>query len=190
MIEIFEYDTKRYGFKEWAHSVLGSDNLEALHQHECPGAISPKHRIYVFTTALKGAFHGPIRETFGDFVREYATQRVPFDPWLEIYPNFRVHEPGQHSTSPMHRDRDYLKERGSLKIWLPFTRTAGGGTLWSETEEGKNDLRPWEMSYGEALFFDSLNLLHGCRFNDSPNTRVSMDFIVRRNPRPTQSPVG
>jgi ectoine hydroxylase-related dioxygenase (phytanoyl-CoA dioxygenase family) len=44
-------------------------------------------------------------------------------------------------------------------------------------------LQPWEMSYSEALFFDSLNLLHGCYVNNSPATRVSMDFIVRRNPR-------
>jgi hypothetical protein len=182
MIEIFDYDTGRYRFRQWAQSTLGLDDLEALHEHPCGGAKIPKHRIYRFVKTMKEAFVGDIRERFADFVREYAVPRVPFPPWTEIYPNFRVHEKAQESTSPMHRDRDYLKERGSLKIWLPFTRVAGGGTLWLESGEGKNDLKPYDMEYGQALFFDSLNLLHGCYFNDSKNTRVSMDFIVRPNP--------
>jgi hypothetical protein len=131
---------------------------------------------------MKDAFVGEIREEFGAFVGEYAAPRVPFEPWTEVYPNFRVHERGQVSTSPMHRDREYLKETGSMKIWLPFTRVAGGGTLWSESAEGRDDLRPYTMEYGQALFFDSLNLLHGARPNDSPDTRVSIDFIVRRDP--------
>jgi hypothetical protein len=182
MIEIFDYDTNRYQFREWAQAVLDFENLEALHEHWCGGAKMPTHRIYRFIEKMKSSFAGEIREKFAGFVSEYVAPRVPFIPWTEVHPNFRVHERGNESTSPMHRDRDYLKERGSLKIWLPFTRVAGGGTLWVESEEGKGDLKPCEMAYGQALFFDSLNLLHGCRFNDSGNTRVSMDFIVRKDP--------
>lgn len=182
MIEIFEYNTSCYPFREWAQSVLHFENLETLHEHPCGGATTPTHRIYRFMTAMKEAFTGEIRARVANFVCEYARPRVPFVPWTEIYPNFRVHEHGREATSKMHRDRDYLTERGSLKIWLPFTRVAGGGTLWVETEEGKNDPRPWDMEYGQALFFDSLNLLHGCRFNDSGRTRVSMDFVIRPDP--------
>lgn len=182
MIEVFAYDTNRYQFRQWAQSTLNFEDLEALHEHPCGGAAIPTHRAYRFTQQMKAAFVGKIRETYGDFVREYCAPRVSFTPWIEIYPNFRVHERGRETTSPLHRDRDYLKERGSMKIWLPFTRVAGGGTLWVESEEGKNDLRPYDMQYGQALFFDSLNLLHGCRFNDSENTRVSIDFIIRKDP--------
>jgi hypothetical protein len=182
MIEIFHYDVERYPFRQWAQSVLGFENLEALHEHPCGGATIPNHRVHRFTTGMKEAFAGDIRAKFADFVREYMMQRVPFVPWTEIYPNFRVHERGQETTSRMHRDRDYLKERGSLKVWLPFTHVSGGGTLWVESKEGKGDLKPYDMEYGQALFFDSLNLLHGCHFNDSENTRVSMDFIVRKDP--------
>jgi hypothetical protein len=182
MIEIFEYDTDRFRFREWAQAILGIRDLERLHEDPCGGAEQPKHRVHRFTVTLKEAFAGEIRQTFGEFVREYAVPRVSFVPWTEVYPNFRVHEQGRETTSPMHRDREYLTERGSAKIWLPFTRVAGGGTLWSESEEGLGDVRPYEMEYGQALFFDSLNLLHGCRFNDSGDTRVSIDFIVRKDP--------
>jgi hypothetical protein len=182
MIEIFNYDTARYQFRQWAQATLNFPNLEALHEHPCGGAKMPSHRVHRFIQSMKTAFAGDIRERFANFVREYAVPRVPFIPWTEVYPNFRVHERGQDSTSPMHRDRDYLKERGSFKIWLPFTRVAGGGALWVESEELLNDMRSYDMEYGQALFFDSLNLLHGCHFNDSPDTRVSIDFIIRRDP--------
>ena len=183
MIEVFQYDTSRYRFREWAQSVLNFEHLENLHEHPCDGATKAGYRVYLFIQAMKSAFAGEIRARFGDFVQEYVANRVPFVPWLEIYPNFRVHEHDQAATSPMHRDRDYLKERGSVKIWLPFTRVAGGSALWCESEEGKNDLKAYEMEYGEALYFDSLNLLHGCHFNDSAYTRVSIDFIVRPDPK-------
>ena len=182
MIEIFEYDTKRYQFRKWAQATLKYEELEALHEHPCGGATIPLHRVYCFTKAMKAAFVGEITEHFAACVSEYAAPRVPFRPWTEVHPNMRVHEKGQGTTSHMHRDRDYLKERGSFKIWLPFTRVAGGGTLWVESEEGRNDMRPYDMRYGQAMFFDSLNLLHGCQVNDSDDTRVSIDFIVRPVP--------
>lgn len=182
--EIFAYDTRRYRFREWAESVLQIEDLEHLHEESCGGAQIPTHRVHRFIKTMKEAFTGDIRTRFAEFVTEYLAPRVTFVPWTEIYPNFRVHEKGQPPTSHMHRDRDYLNnDKGSMKIWLPFTRVAGGGTLWVESEDGKDDARPYDMIYGQALFFDSLNLLHGCRFNDSANTRVSMDFIVRRDPR-------
>lgn len=183
MIEIFSYDTGRYRFRQWAQFVLDFDDLEALHEHPCAGAKAPGHRVWAFTNKMKDAFAGEIRQRFADFVGEYVVPRVPFVPWTEVHPNMRVHERGQRTTSYMHRDRDYLKERGSFKIWLPFTRVSGGGTLWVESEEGKNDLKPCNMAYGQAMFFDSLNLLHGCHVNDSGSTRVSMDFIVRPDPK-------
>lgn len=182
MIEIFDYDTDRFRFREWAQAALGVEELEALHEHPCGGAMIPTHRVYRFIETLKEAFAGEIRERFGDFVFVYAAPRVEFVPWTQVHPNFRVHERGRDSTSPMHRDRDYLSERGAAKIWLPFTRVGGGGALWCESEEGRGDLRSYDMRYGQALFFDSLNLMHGCRFNDSSDTRVSIDFIVRPDP--------
>ena len=44
-------------------------------------------------------------------------------------------------------------------------------------------MKPYDMVYGQAMFFDSLNLLHGCHVNDSDGTRVSIDFIVRPDPK-------
>ncbi|ADB39709.1 hypothetical protein [Spirosoma linguale] len=184
MITVFRYDTSVYKFRDWAELVLGHQNLERINEKTLQNAKAPKNRVYQFITLMKNAFEADndIRELFGQFVKNEVAIRIDFEPWLSIYPNFRVHEADQEATSPFHRDRDYLKERGSLKVWLPFTHVSKGGTLWVESEEGKKDYRPYEMKYGEALLFDSLNLEHGCFFNDSGSCRVSMDFIIRKNP--------
>ncbi len=184
MTTIFKYDTGIYQFRDWAVSVLGWQELERLGDKQLVNVKSPGNRIYQFTKLMKDAFwhDESIRRLFARFVEMEVAPRIDFVPWLEIHPNFRVHEAGQEATSIFHRDRDYLMERGSLKIWLPFTRVSKGGTLWIESEEGKGDFRPYEMEYGEALLFDSLNLEHGCRFNDSGSSRVSIDFIIRLHP--------
>jgi hypothetical protein len=182
MIEVFAFDTDRYRIREWVQATLGVDRLEALHEDPCDGATRHTLRMHRYTTRLKTAFTGPVLALFAEFVREYALPRVPFVPWTHVLPNFRVHEHGREATSPMHRDRDYVRERGLLKIWLPFTRVSGGGTLWVESAEGRGDMAPVTLEYGQALLFDSLNLMHGCRFNDSGGTRVSMDFMIRPDP--------
>jgi hypothetical protein len=131
---------------------------------------------------MLAAFNEEMRARMADFVRHEVSSKVPFRPWTRVYPNFRLHEHGTEAKSIFHRDRDYLKERGSLKVWLPFSRVSGGGSLLVESREGLGDFTPIRLDYGEALLFDSLNLRHGCRFNDSGSTRVSMDFIIRPDP--------
>jgi hypothetical protein len=184
MITVFTYDTGLYKFRNWAESVLEYQELEHINEKQITNAKAPLNRVHQLITLMKNAFEQDeeIRQLFARFVEGEVVPRIDFEPWLKIYPNFRVHEAGQEATSHFHRDRDYLKERGSLKIWLPFTRVLKGGTLWVESEEGKKDYRPYEMEYGKALLFDSLNLEHGCYFNDSGLCRVSMDFIIRLNP--------
>ncbi|BAQ68054.1 hypothetical protein NHU_00887 [Rhodovulum sulfidophilum] len=188
MLEIFEYDPARYPLADWAREVLQWKRLECLNEKPLERAKTSNQRVYYFTKAMKDAYHddGPagaaIRRVVSDFVDREVRPRLPFVPWLRILPNFRVHEAGQEATSKLHRDRTYLTELGSLKIWLPFVGVSRGGTLWVESAEGKNDLAPIALQHGQAMLFDSLNLLHGCFFNDSGQSRVSMDFIVRRDP--------
>ncbi len=188
MIEIFDYDPTKYPLADWARDVLGWQDLGCIHQMQYPRATSAKQRVYYFTNRMKDSYHAQdadgarVRNIVSDFVRDEVRHRLAFEPWLTILPNFRLHEAGEEATSPMHRDRDYLTERGSLKIWMPFTDVSHGGTLYIESREGRHDLRPYSVHLGQALLFDSLNLLHGCRYNDSGRSRVSMDFIVRRDP--------
>jgi hypothetical protein len=75
VIEIFEYDTTRVRFREWAQSVLEIEDLESLHLHECAGPSIRKIVSIIFSDALKSAFAGPIGETPGEFVGEYATPK-------------------------------------------------------------------------------------------------------------------
>jgi len=182
MKTVFSYDTERYPFRQWAQSVLDWEDLEHLHDHPCDGATKPGYRVYRFINRFKEAYETGMRTQFAAFVAEYAQPHLDYVAWSTIFPNFRVHETGQETTSYMHRDRDYVPDRVGMKIWLPFTRVEETSTLWVESAEGEGDLAPVNLDYGEALFFDSLNLLHGCYANQTGLTRVSVDFLLREDP--------
>lgn len=182
MKTVFRYDTERYPFRKWVQDVLDWQDLEHLHAHPCGGATKPGYRVYRFINRMKEAYEAGGGTLFTAFVAEYAQPHLDYVAWTTLFPNFRVHESGQETTSYMHRDRDYVPDRVGMKIWLPFTRVENTCTLWVESAEGRGDLAPVNLEYGEALFFDSLNLLHGCHANRGGLTRVSADFLLREDP--------
>ncbi|MEA2997754.1 MAG: hypothetical protein QOG74_3303 [Alphaproteobacteria bacterium] len=183
MLKILTYDTAAFGLREWVQGVLGTRDLALLHllpMHDPKGArvVKPSQRVYWTTTRLKQAFRGAPEARVAAFVREVVVPEIAYEPLPHLGPNFRLHEHGTETTSALHRDRQYHHRTGMMKIWMPITPVSGGGTLWVESREGRGDLRPMQLAYGQALLFDSLNLLHGCRFNDSGSTRVSIDFMM------------
>lgn len=77
-------------------------------------------------------------------------------------PSFRLHY-SQRGSSSFHRDRDYGVKNGRLNLWVPLTRVWGENSIWIESEVGKEDFAPVELSYGQALIFDGSNLCHGSK---------------------------
>ena len=47
-----------------------------------------------------------------------------------------------------------------------------------ESEEGKEDFKGYDVSYGEILVFSGPNLLHGNQTNEEKDTRCSIDFRI------------
>jgi hypothetical protein len=181
-MQVFAYDLEEYPFRECVCRLLGVVELERLHEHGRQDWTLVQRQVY-FYKALVGGWEAELRGLLLAFLRQEVAARLPFVPTLQMHPNFRILLHGADPVTAIHRDRDNRPEPGALKIWLPFTSVFGSNSVWVESEEGRGDLRPVELSYGEALLFDSLNLLHGSVRNDSGSTRVSADFRVRA-PRP------
>ena len=76
-------------------------------------------------------------------------------------PTFRVHLKDNQAVGEWHRDRDYNHGKSEINIWLPFTDAYDTNTIWIESEEDKNDFKPYNVSYGEVLVFNGANLIHG-----------------------------
>ena len=77
-----------------------------------------------------------------------------------------------------HVDTMYLHPHGSLNAWLPLTTTRGANTLHVESEPGREDFAPVELSLGELAIFDGARCSHFTVANTSDKTRVSLDFRV------------
>jgi ectoine hydroxylase-related dioxygenase (phytanoyl-CoA dioxygenase family) len=112
------------------------------------------------------------------FVREVIQPQIGGSFIYQRIPTFRVHLPNNVSVGEFHRDRDYFHSPHETNIWLPVTDTWDTNTVWIESDEGREDYRPYELSYGQALIFDGANLKHGNMINQTGHTRVSLDFRV------------
>ena len=75
-----------------------------------------------------------------------------------------------------HRDKDFGVEDGRVNVWVPLTEVWGDNSLWIENEVGTKNYRPIQMSPGQALIFDGVNLSHGSKINTTKSTRISFDF--------------
>lgn len=174
-LAIIEYDTEKYDFRAWASSVLDFESLENIHERaDLKAYASVIMQINACRDELSRGF-GHCRPIYVDFIQSVIAPLYDGVNSYQIPPSFRFHFSGKGS-SAFHRDRDYGVNPAHLNVWIPFTRVRGSNSIWIESEEGLGDFSPVELEYGQALIFDGPNLCHGSVFNDTPSSRVSMDF--------------
>lgn len=78
-----------------------------------------------------------------------------------------------------HNDAEYGHQNGELNFWIPLTdRKLTGVDLWSESSFNSDDFHPIKANVGEIISFHGSSCRHYVNTNDSPNTRVSLDFRV------------
>jgi len=94
------------------------------------------------------------------------------------FPCVRIQQPCDFHTIRAHVDTMYLHPHGSLNAWLPLTTTRGANSLHVESEPGREDFAPIELSLGELAIFDGARCSHFTVANTSDETRVSLDFRV------------
>ena len=179
------YDTAKFPFAEFlAKTVFKVPTLDKLHvywsRHKQSKGLSsslgyPDNMILRKAmqklpdeSAFYALYHGFVR----DVIAPAFGNRISYS----AHPKMRVHLSGTGSVSAWHRDADVTCRPEQINVWLPFTDTYAGNTLWVESDYGLRDFQPVDVPYGAALIFDGGSLEHGTVNNDTSSTRISIDF--------------
>ena len=99
------------------------------------------------------------------------------DRVYQSFPCLRVLRPGEFSIGP-HCDAQYNLPDGNLNVWLPLTAACHTNSLYLESQPGKEDFHPLNLSYGEYATFYGQRCVHFAVENLTKDTRVSLDFRV------------
>lgn len=126
---------------------------------------------------------------------------------FQTAPALRVVPPSSKAAGLRHRDGAYGHQPGQINYWMPLAPAFGNNTLWIETDDAEggeaargdvildHDARsrgraslqsaqavPLEGDFGILHRFHGHRLFHFTRPNDTPVTRVSLDFRVVPGP--------
>ena len=119
---------------------------------------------------------------------------------FQALPSLRVAVPSDKASGIRHRDGAYGHQPGQINFWLPLAPAFGHNTLWLEPPttgdagDGAEDVGAGQQRYQSAAAwplegdFGTLHRFHGhqcfhyTRPNDTPATRVSLDFRVVPGP--------
>ncbi|MEU9794616.1 streptomycin biosynthesis protein StrG [Streptomyces sparsogenes] len=172
------YDVTDIPIAELVREILAVDDLEGLAGTDRPATResdqSTDHhkRFYDSFDVIAPIYRKLAQEVLGSDAESHYVQRVP---------TFRVHLQGSLAVGEWHRDRDFGHDPAEVNYWVPLTRAYGNNTLWIDRE-------PVHAEYGDVIVFDGANSWHGNVVNDTPTSRVSMDFrtIPRSEYRPNE----
>lgn len=174
-----KYDTSLYPFREIIKSILKTNTLENLHEFEkYDTLVREKDQSTTWHKRYYGDFN-KFERLYNSFIKNFIKYEFELNEIIyQKIPTFRVHLKNNQAVGEWHRDRDYNHGKSEINIWLPFTDAYDTNTIWIESEEDKNDFKPYNVSYGEVLVFNGANLIHGNKTNIEHDTRVSVDFRI------------
>ena len=181
------YSTREYDFESLIKKWLQVDDLYKLHELKKYSMFSREkdqsskwHKIFYSNIRSEGTFYQLYEQFLSQIIKpRYNGEDIVY----QRIPTFRVHLAGNIAVGEYHKDKFYRKKEWAEKVketnyYLPFTDTNESNTIWSESQEDKEDFSPMLLKYGECMEWDGSNLMHGNKVNDSQETRVSVDFRV------------
>jgi ectoine hydroxylase-related dioxygenase (phytanoyl-CoA dioxygenase family) len=181
-VDIINYDTEEWNFRSVIADMLEvkAEDLVRLHEiktHEMQKLGSDQHTIW------HKKYYEKQEEKIVPMVRDFISKFIALYYNLDSVvfqkkPTFRIHEVGNVGVGAWHRDREYNHDSNEVNLWIPFTPAYDTNTIWTESEEGKEDFKPMNLSYGQILVFNGADLLHGNYTNETPTTRVSFDMRI------------
>jgi ectoine hydroxylase-related dioxygenase (phytanoyl-CoA dioxygenase family) len=176
---IVPYDARRFDFAAAVRAATGVADLARWHRDYAPeGEEQPGFGDQA--SAMHRKLYGieSVAALHREFVQTVITELVGEHVRYQHVPNWRIQLPGRHGVGSYHRDRSGGHNPCEITFWVPLTDVTSENGLWVESEEGAEDFRAHPMRYGQMLVFDSANLMHGNKRNDSERTRISFDFRV------------
>ena len=187
-----KYYTSKYQFRPLIKDILGEKSLENLHEvKKYERYTEPTDQATMWHKTYYDKFQIEFYPLYEKFVRDVVVEHFNWSDQVHLgtsrnwdnliyqkIPTFRVHQVDNLGVGEWHRDRDYNHGVDEINLWLPFTDAYGTNTIWMESEEGKEDFKGYDVSYGEILVFSGPNLLHGNQTNEEKDTRCSIDFRI------------
>ncbi len=177
-MKFINYSKEKYPFREIIEKILGTKNLEKLHQDQ-------RYDLFVKGTDQKTKWHElyysnldeflPLYEKFiYEIVRPVFGEEIVY----QKVPTFRTQLVNNLGVFQFHKDREYQHNQNEINFFLPFTDAYDTNTIWVESEEDKGDYAPMNTNYGNIVMWNGCHLTHGNKQNTTSNTRVSCDFRV------------
>ena len=173
----FEYDTKRYPFKDLIESFMGVE-LGSLHSwlgnfdvftREVDQFTLP-HRVFYAN------FEKQLAPVYKDFIRHFIQPIIDEPFYYQVIPTFRVGLPGNKFVGEYHKDSAYNHLPYEVNFNLGLANYGGPASLQVEKEEGSGEFGRLSCEYGQVFSFDHIDCLHGANPNELGVTMVSMDF--------------
>lgn len=103
----------------------------------------------------------------------------PLSFYVQRPPTVRIQPgPARAGVKP-HHDGEYGHQPGELNVWIPLTdRTLTNVDLWCESTPGAADYHALPATIGDILIFHGSQVKHFVNRNDTPKTRMSLDFRI------------
>lgn len=192
--KIINYNIEKYPFNKIVSDVLGINNLEKLHKdYLIPSKINElgqdtstnaHKKFYKYIDTENNEF----LKTYYNFIFDILLKEFSEDTIFQKSPGLRIAYPNNVAVSTWHSDsdEDNLHPKGEINIFLPLTNCYGNNALWIESEPGLKDYHPIKLSPGQLLIFNGSECVHGNYKNDTPISRISLDF--RLLPREKYNP--
>jgi hypothetical protein len=172
-----KYDTNEFPFREVIQQILGVKDLEKIHELEKIDLLVRENDQYTKWHKLYYEnFQKEFYPLYLKFIHHLANSFNYDELIYQKIPTFRVHLVNNLGVGEWHKDRNYNHGVSEVNFWLPFTDTYDTNTIWCESKEDKGDYSPYSVKYGEILVFSGANLTHGNQINETPDSRLSIDF--------------
>lgn len=176
------FSTEKYNFASIVKNWLQVDDLTKLQDYKTYSEDQSTNwnELFYMHVGRDEVFLETYREFLFNIVKpRYNNEEIVF----QAVPTFKVHLAGSAAGGEWRKDKYYRDEVWATRIkelnyYLPLTDTNETNTIWSESEEGKDDFSPMLLKHGECMEWDGTNLLYGSKTNKSDSTRVSVHFRV------------
>jgi len=184
----FSWDTRDWPFRKVIQHLLQCSELEHIHEiYQYDKFVRETDQKTEWHKRYYNGFH-----IFQDLYQEFIDEVIqPHFGWKDIVyqkiPTFRTHLVNNTAVGSWHKDSEFGHSEEEINCFLPFTNAVGNSAVWIESEPDKGDYKPYDCNYGEILVFHGSRLHHGNKINDTPHSRISVDFRVldRNNFKPS-----
>ena len=187
--KLHNYSTILFPFRDHVQHLFETKHLQLLHKTSGGKAYNELFKVGMdsstvfhdkFYNALRGGDLDYFVETYRIFIETFVSTFILKDKEIlyQTTPTFRVHLPGNLAVGAFHKDSEFNHPEGEINFIIPLTYAYDTNTVWAESEPDKADFQPINMEYGQLLQFNGNKCTHGNKVNDTPHTRVSLDFRI------------